>query len=291
MTGMGIVIPPPRVVVPDVDLYGVDSDGFRKDGKNVQPALKLRMATYRVGVLYGLESGWATGITIPWHRNRVTGRIGGLPATGVGTGFGDVALIGKKQVWTNGTDSVVVATVGVELPTGKDDATFAQDNAVTNGYYTGGQHRMPLGWQAGSGSVDGYLAVAYGRSVKRISYTGLIATKLHTSADADVKIGNILIAAVNGTYGISRTLAFSLGLTLRTQADDSYPQAPPPGVDQGALVGTTIHGTTLFIDPSVRINIANRVTAGIGLRYPIVKPDDGMVPDVSISLIFYPEFF
>ena len=289
LTGMGIGMPLPGEIVPDIDIVSVESDTFRDDTRDVQPALDVEINTYRIGALRGFNDGWAAGISIPWNRKRVRGQIGGLPATGVGDGFGDITLIAKKTLWTK-DHSMIVATAGIELPTGKDDATFAQSNAVTNGYYRGDQHRMPLGWQTGSGTLDGYLAIAYGRSVKRLSYVALFAAKLQSSGDQGVSIGNIFIGAASATYGISRNVAFSLGLTLRAQEDDSYPEAPPPGVTQVALAGTTLNGATLYLDPSVRVRIARRFTAGVGLRYPIVKPDEGMVPDVAVSFIFYPEF-
>ena len=289
LTGMGIEMPPPGATVPDIDIIGFDAEEFRQDGINVQPALQYRRHTYRIGALRGIEGGWAALVSIPWNRTRIRGEIGGLPATGVGEGFGDITVLAKKTLWTEGR-STVVATAGLELPTGKDDATFAQNNAVTNGYYQGGQQRLPLGWQTGNGALDGYLAIAYGSGQRRLSYVALLATKLHGSGDQDVSIGNLFIGAASATYGITDSVAFSLGLTLRGQKDDSYPQAPPPGVNQPALAGTTTNGVTLYIDPSVRVRLFGRFVAGIGLRYPIVKPQDGMVPELSVSFIYYPEF-
>lgn len=287
LTGMGIELPAKGVIVPDGDVSSTESDGFRKNGVNVQPALRVEKNTYRLGALRGFGGGWAAGITIPWCRNPVRGNIGGLPAYGVGEGFGDMGVVGKKLLWENCSGMKVVGSVGLELPTGKDDATFGQNDAATRGYYTGPTPRMPLGWQAGSGSLDAYLAIAAGRRQGRISYMGLVAAKLHTEADQDVKIGNIFAASLSGTYGVSKNIAAALELDLRTQANDSYPNSPLP-VEGPLLAGTTTHGTMLFITPSVRVRIANRFTIGVGVKYPIVKPDNGMVPRVDFSFILSP---
>jgi hypothetical protein len=202
--------------------------------------------------------------------------------------LGDIAMLGKKLLWNRGQNEKLVATFGFELPTGKDDAVFDQSNSVTNAYYTGDSHRMPLSWQPGSGTWDGYLALAYSKTHERLSYEGLVAAKVNSTGDQDVKIGNTLIVAMSGTYGVVRQAAFSLSAVLRTQGNDRYPNAPAPGVGQPALAGTVVHGTILYLDPSIRINIAKLVTVGFGWRYPVIKPDDGLVPDLQGFIIFYP---
>ena len=289
LTGLGIEVPANGVTIPAGDISSMTSDGFRKDGINVQPALRVNLNTLRIGALRGMGDGWAVGITIPWRRNKEQGNIGGLPAYGVGEGLGDIAVVGKKVLWEDECDcNKVVVSAGLEFPTGKDDATFGQNNASTRGYYKGPIPRMPLGWQAGSGSLDAYLALAAGRRCGRMTYVGLLAAKLHTPADQDVKIGNILSASAAGTYGVTRNVAAALSVDLRTQADDSYPNAPPPGVGGPLLEGTTIHGTTLFLTPSVRVRFGNRLTFGVAVRFPVVKPDSGMVPRLDFGFIFAP---
>jgi hypothetical protein len=57
---------------------------------------------------------------------------------------------------------------------------------------------------------------------------------------------------------------------------------------QPLLAGTTQHGTTLFLDPSFRFIAFRNVAVGLGLRIPVIKPDDGMVPDTRLDVIFYP---
>lgn len=288
VTGMGIEMPPPGTLIPLVDVSGIDSDGFRQNGQVVQPDLSVQYSWIRVGALYGVASKWAVGLTMPWYRNKVLGEIGGEPASGIIEGFGDLALVGKHTLWSGSGGRRLVAAAGIELPTGKDDGDFAQDNAVTNAYYTGNSRRIPLAWQPGSGSVDGYLSLAYGRRYGRFSYVGLVATKLHTPAYQDVRLGNILIAGASGTYGFGRQLAGSLGFFVRSQGNDSYPEAPPPGVGQPALAGTTVHGTVLFLEAGVRYAVANRVVIGVGVRAPLTTPDDGFVPKTQVSIIFYP---
>ena len=123
---------------------------------------------------------------------------------------------------------------------------------------------------------------------EQVSDESIVLEKLYSSDDEDTKIGNIFIASVNGTYGISRTVAGSLGLTLRSQSNDSYPEAPFPGVDAPPLTGTTTHGTTLYIDPSIRFTVAKQATVGIGYRFPALLPNNGMVPRVQVFFIVYP---
>lgn len=289
LTGLGPGVPPKGTTIPNIDITSVDSDEFRKDGVNVQPALDVESTVYRVGALHGFGDGWAAGISIPWVRTKARGLIGGFPVSGTADGLGDIALIGKKRVWSRG-NSRWVAAFGLEVPTGKDDVTFAQSNAATNAYYRDFPQRMPLSWQAGSGSVDGFLGISYGGFYRRTSYAFLFTTKLHSSGDEDVKIGDIFIAAGSATYGLNKRLAAALGITARFQSDDDYPNAPPPGVDAPPVEGTTLHGTTVYLDPSIRYDIKGVVTIGVGYKIPIVKPDDGLVPQAQFSLIFYPGF-
>lgn len=288
LAGMAAEIPSPGKTIPDIDISSLNSDRFRENGVDVQPQLSVDTTSIRLGALHGFNGGWAGGISIPWIRTKVSGEIGGQPASGVADGLGDILLLGKKALKKIDNRSRFVVAAGLELPTGKDDAIFGQNNAVTNAYYSNFPQRMPLSWQPGSGSVDGYLALSYGRKNGRISYVGIAAAKLHTSGDEDVEIGDIYIAGASSTYGISKRVAVALSLILRTQSDDSYPQASPPGVNQPALAGTTSHGTTLYLDPSVRYSIAGRVTVGLSVRIPVIKPDDGLVPQTRLSLIFFP---
>lgn len=288
LAGMAAEIPKPGETLPGVDIINVESDGFNDNGVNVQPFLSVQETNVRIGALHGFNNKWAAGLSLPWSRNKVIGSIGGQPASGIAEGIGDILLLVKKGLIKSDSESSLVAAAGIELPTGKDDSVFAQDNDVTNGYYSNSSQRMPISWQPGSGSVDGYLALSYRRNNGRVSYMGIIATKLHTPAFEDAKIGDIFVTGISGTYGITKRIAAALSLVLRAQANDSYPQAPPPGVNQTALAGTTTHGTILYLDPSVRYNIAGRVTIGLDAKIPVVKPDNGFVPQTRLSVIFFP---
>ena len=104
------------------------------------------------------------------------------------------------------------------------------------------------------------------------------------------KLGNVLVAAVSATCGMWARGAASLELAVRTQKDDDYPNAPAPGVSQPALAGTTTHGTSIFLNPSVRFNLTSRITVGVGMRLAVVKPDDGMAPRSRVFLLVYPNF-
>jgi hypothetical protein len=183
-----------------------------------------------------------------------------------------------------------VAAAGIELPTGMDHAAFAQSNAVTNAYYRNYARRMPLSWQTGSGSVDGLFGLSYGHSCNRLSYEALVVTKINGSGDEDVHIGNTLLVAGTASYGLAKSAAISLGLTVRSQANDDYPNAPAPGVGQPALAGTTTHGTALYLDPSIRVLVANRAIVGLGIRFPLIDPESGLVPKGLLSIIFSPGF-
>jgi hypothetical protein len=77
----------------------------------------------------------------------------------------------------------------------------------------------------------------------------------------------------------------------RNQTDDDYPNAPPPGVNQPPLIGTTTHGTTVYVSPAVRFTYKGYVTFGVEARIPVVKPEDGMVPRTDFGFIIYPNVF
>lgn len=288
LTLMGTEIPPPGRIVPGFESSTVASDGFRVDGDDVQPDLRVKLRLYRLSALAGLGRNWAGGVSIPWQTTEVSGAIGGLPATADTTGLGNISFFAKRRVWQGTRNDNVTITGGIELPTGRDDVRFDQSNAATNGYYTGYPGRLPLSWQPSTGSTNGLIAAAYGRAEGRLSYMAVLSAKLHSRGDEDVKIGDIFIAAANGTYGITRNAAVSLALVLRSQSDDDYPQAPAPGVDAGLLAGTTNHGTALYLTPSVRLVIGKRIVVGAGVKYPIIRPDNGMVPETRGFLIIYP---
>ncbi|MHB9035252.1 MAG: hypothetical protein ACYC64_01200 [Armatimonadota bacterium] len=288
LAGMGTEIPTPGETLPAVDSTAFESHQANQGGVNVQPFLNTRFTTTRLGALRGFNGDWGALLTIPVQRSKIRGQIGGQDATSTATALGDIAIFGKKMLWNRGDSEKLVATFGLELPTGKDDAVFDQGNSVTNAYYTGNTQRIPLSWQPGSGTWDGYLALAYSKTHERLSYEGLVAAKLNSAGFQDVKIGDTFIAAATGTYGIVRQAAISLSAVLRTQSNDSYPNAPSPGIDQPALAGTTVHGTILYLNPSIRVNVAKMVTVGFGLRYPVIQPDNGLVPVVQGFIIFYP---
>ena len=135
--------------------------------------------------------------------------------------------------------------------------------------------------------MGGYIAGSYQRGGGRLSYTGILAAKLHASEGEDATIGNVFVAAASGTYGVARPVAVSLSMILRSQANDSYPQAPPPGVDGLLLQGTTNHGTSLALVPSVRVLIRG-IVIGAGVRIPAIDPDNGFVNGTRGFLIIYP---
>lgn len=293
LTGLGGTMPRPGEIIPDVDLSGVSSDHFNEGGNNVQPGLDVELQWIRVGAMRGFNGGWAAGISVPYYRNLVLGTIGGQPATSIAQGFGNIALGGKKILWQDkcGYSRWALAG-GIELPTGKDDAIFNQSNFVTNGYFRDSAQRIPLGWQPSTGTYNGLLALSYTRSRGRYSYEGLLAAKIFGTDGEDVSVGNIFIGALEGTYGISRDMAGSLGLVVRDQSDDDYPDAPLiPGINSAALAGTTTHSTILYVDAGIRYVVMNRLTIGVGIRTPINNPSTGMVPTTQFSIIFYPNTF
>ena len=242
------------------------------------------------GVMRGMRRGSAFGILVPASWIVVRSGIGGLPATGDTYGLGGAILFAKKTLRTGANGGVVVGSFGLELPTGKDDATFDQSNAVTNAYYSGCPRRMPLAWQPSNGATNLHLVLSCGRAIRRVSYQGILAYKLNGAGDEDVRLGSVIVGALSATYGLSPGVAGSLEVVLRSQGNDSYPNAPAPGVSQPALAGTTTHGTSLSINPSIRCSLGKRLTIGLGARLSVIKPDDGMVPRSRLFLILYPNF-
>jgi len=267
-----------------------ESDGFAQNGADVQPSLKLSRIGLAAGVMRGMGRGSAVGVLVPASWVRVRSGIGGLPATGDTYGLGGAILFAKKTLRSGRNGSLVVGSLGLELPTGEDDATFDQSNAVTNAYYANSPRRMPLTWQPSNGATNFHLVLSFGRALRRVSYQGILAYKLNGAGDEDVRLGNVIVGALSATYGLSPGIAGSLEVVLRSQGDDSYPNAPPPGVNQPALAGTTTHGTSLSINPSIRCSLGTRLTIGLGARLSVIKPNDGMVPRTRVFLILYPNF-
>lgn len=288
LTGLGVIMPKPGEIQPDIDFSGQRADHWNVNGHNVQPALDYQQSWIRVGALRGFQGGWAVGVSIPWFRNQVKGDIGGFPAHGVGEGIGNVSLYGKKILWQDcKSGRQLIGAVGFDLPVGVNDQSFGPDNIVTNGYFADRRMRMPLGWQPSTGTFNGLFALSYGRTWQRVAWQALMAGKIYGTDDEDVKLGNVFIGEVNGTYGISRDLAGSLGFTVRSQGDDSYPNSPLP-VNGPLLEGTTNHSTIVYLDLGVRYTVMHKVTVGVGIRTPIMNPDSGMDPSGTVSIIVYP---
>ena len=293
LTGLGGAMPKPGEIVPDVDIAGVSADHWNKGGDNVQPGLDVELQWIRVGAMRGWNGGWAAGISVPYYRNLVLGTIGGQQATSIAQGFGNIAVGGKKILWRDKCRQGQIAFAGaLELPSGKDNSVFNQANLVTNGYYTGNSQRIPLGWQPSTGTYNGLMALSYTQYRGRLSYEALLAAKVFGTDGQDVKVGNILIGALESTYGVSRDMAFSLGFAVRGQADDQYPNAPTfPGIDSPSLQGTTQHSTIVYLDAAVRYVFMKRLTIGIGIRTPINTPSAGMDPTTQLTFIAYPNRF
>jgi hypothetical protein len=267
-----------------------ESDGFHSGGVDAQPLLKLNGLSVKAGLIHGFGAGWAAGFMVPYAWTGLSYGIGGFPATGRADGPGGLLLFAKKSIGQTADRGCIVGTAGIELPTGRDDYTFDQSNYVTNAYYRGYPRRMPLSWQPCNGAVNLHFVLGYLHRSNRVSYEGLLAYKIHGKGDEDVKLGNVLLASANATYGLSKKTAFAVGLVLRSQGDDSYPNAPAPGVMQAALAGTTTHGWGLYLDPTIRMDITRHITVGVGLSKTLVEPEDGLVPRSRLFLILYPNF-
>jgi hypothetical protein len=286
LASMGINMPPAGRAAPDFDSSQFRSIAFNQNGNNVQSALSVTLTTVRVGFLYGVRPDLAAGISLPWKRTAIRGMTGGQDSTATIQSVGQILLGAKKLLYQGSSKDRVVLSGGIELPAGRSADPFDQTNSVTTAYF--GYNRIPLGWEPSTNTVNGYLGVAYGREAGRFAYEGILAAKFYGTGTQDVSVGNIFIASATATYGISRKLAFSLGLTMRDQGNDSYPQAPSPGVQQPATAGTTTHSAGLYLDPSIRFTIFGKATIGAGFLFPIIQPEEGMVPEGTLSLILYP---
>jgi hypothetical protein len=280
----------PQVFTVSAEGVYVEADGFNKNGVDVQRRLIVDDLLFRLSAAWPFGDGGAIRAVIPYSRNRVRGFINGLNASGESTGFGDLGLIVNKRLFLKEDDSRLVASLGVDLPTGKDDEHFDFLNASTRGYYSTDPGRIPIGWQAGTKTTNFYGALAYGFGTGRTAYTAMVAAKIFTKGFEDSKVGNVFIAALGGTYGLSKTTALTAGLTLRSQKNDEYPNAPAPGVEGGILQGTSLNGTSLIFDPSFRWDVHKNLTIGVKYRVPIVDPDDGDRPFTRFLLLLYPKF-
>lgn len=287
LTGLGVIVPAPGKIEPDVDISGLSANHWFQSGRNAQPSLRLTLSWIRIGALRGFRNGWAAGISVPYYRNRVFGSMRGFPAEGIAEGWGNIALGAKKVIWEDDRRfQMVIAAGGVELATGKDNAVFGPTNVATTGYF-GSSQRIPIGWQPSTGTYNGLVALAYVRSKGRLSWEVLVAGKINGKGYQDAHVGNLLISAVSGTYGVSRDLAATLGLTLRAQQDDDYPSSPIP-VNRFPLTATTTHSTLVYLDLAIRRVVMDKVVVGIALRMPVNQPSEGMQPTTQFTYIIYP---
>ena len=287
LTGLGVIMPAPGKIEPDVDVSGLSANHWFESGRNAQPSLRLTLSWIRVGALRGFSNGWAAGVSVPYYRNQVFGSIGGFPAPAIAEGWGNIALGVKKVIWEDDCRTQRMTAAGaVELPTGKDDAVFGTTNAATTGYF-GSSQRIPIGWQPSTGTWNGLVALAYARCKGRLSWEFLLAGKINGKGYQDAHVGNLLISAMTGTYGVSRNLAATVGLTLRAQQDDQYPNSPIP-VNRFPLTATATHSTLLYLDVGIRCVVMDKAVVGVAVRTPVNQPSEGMQPTTQFSYIFYP---
>lgn len=263
----------------------VRSKEFRMQGQVVQPNLDVRLWTIR-GSVSKMIGNTYLGLNVPVGLVEVGGGIGNLPASSSDWALGDIALIAKRQLFSDQDKGKIVAGVGIEFPTGKDNLNFDQSNAATTAYYKQASPRLPIAWQPGSGSTDFFTSIAYNKSTSDRAYEAFFICKFHGKSDEDVRLGDIYMLSVNTMQNLSEKWSAGLGLALLKQENDSYPNAPTPGIGQALLAGTTEHGTTLFVSPSIKYRATGNQTYGFSLSLPIVKPDNGMVPSIQWNMIF-----
>jgi len=130
---LGTEAPPSDGIMWNIGSAYISDAEFRSDGIEVQKNLGVRLWTLR-GSIAKMYGNTYLGLNVPLGINQISGRIGTLPASRSSYGLGDVALIAKRNIWNGEDGSVVMAGVGIELPTGKDNTSFDQLNANTVAY-------------------------------------------------------------------------------------------------------------------------------------------------------------
>lgn len=316
---------------------GVNSDRFTNDGDFGRDRfyslffdnVKVQNQGVDVDLSYGLTSSNTMRLVLPLRSTIISGtghafRIQPMVMSMNGTafGFGDLQLMVKHKWFDQGYKPFNFATVlGVQLPTGKNDARFNDaQTLIMNGM------AMPVSSSTGGPKVDlfsddtkinngaqpgtGAWGVLFGVMVTRQLTWNRFRGALHAGAlykamkdtDEGVRPGNELLFSVSYVRPPLRSEHFTFDLTFfgRNKQSERYPgliMHPEPDANGTPIMNPDgslkmfitprppfEHGTVMFLSPSVVIIPKPGLRLTVSPLVRVYQPNQG--PSPAFRLVF-----
>lgn len=291
--------------------------------------VKVENQHVNLDLFYGLTSDDTIRVNVPFRSTNISGdgkafRIQPMvmTMTGHGFGIGDVQVMAKHKWFDQAQKPFNLATViGVQFPTGKNDARFNDAQTITMGGVampvsasSGGPRvdlfsddlRIPNSAQPGTGSWGVIVGLMGTRQLTWNRFAGALHAGVVYKAMADnaqnVRPGNELTFAVSFVRPPVRNEHFTFDLTLFGRNKQSerfpglimHPEADSNGMpilnpDGTLKIFTTPrppfeHGTALFLSPSIVILPKSTLRLSISPMYRLREPRRGPTP--AVRLVF-----
>ena len=218
---------------------------------------------------YSFRTDTTLTAILPVVSKRLTASLAGVRRVRETDGIGDLIVQGKYRFFRKdspfGRDQAALI-LAVKLPSGEDDESDRFG-------------RLPPPVQPGTGSVDGIIGLAVGRTRRTVSLEGGVVFKANSQAN-NFRFGNVL----------SYDFAFQY---------QTYPDWPTPGFSQlnftiemnGVTSGrnelrgrklTNSGGTVIFISPGLQYIVSANLLIEGGVQIPVIKRLYGsqLEPDV-----------
>ena len=176
------------------------------------------------------------------------------------SGIGDLRLIGRYQGFLE--DHSFGVQVGVKLPTGRTEDTFA----------SGPQAGQPVdrGLQPGTGSTDLLLGVyTFGDATMQWGYFAQAAVQMAVSRQAAFRPGNGLNVNAGFRYTGWDKATPALQLNVRAEKPETGPEADT--LNSGA--------TLAYLSPGVTVHVSNQFHLYAFVQVPVYQRVNGLQPE------------
>lgn len=243
---------------------------------------------WEAGVRYGITDKFSVGVVAKYFSRKVQLKsplFWGMGSDTVNlrvSGFGDTVIMLKYHVWGMRKKHLSVYNL-LSLPTGDDDATDS------DGFI---KRKIPLG----SGSFDNTPGIAFTADFDPFITNFNVSYRITNGEN----VGDEFNMGLALSYPYKHTMFASLELGYRWRDDvrikqyiQSYIYRP---VSRGGMVSgqawmTEKGGSTFFIEPGVQLMVGRGVKFEVGVKVPVVKPDNSWIEDFVLLAGISKAFF
>jgi hypothetical protein len=243
---------------------------FASRGNHVHSADSILHYIYSVS--YGLTDDLTFSLRIPYIQpNNIREAHSEEPdeihARGDAKGFGDITFAGQYR-FINKKDSGIASALlfGIKTPSGN-----------TNDRDKNGE-RFEAEFQAGSGSWDPFLGMAFTKRFDSFSVDSNLLYTFATKGTQDTDLGDVLNYNAALSY---RALKRSFLLDLIIEVNGEWKQKEMIKSENDDDSG----GNTVFLSPGVRLSI-NKFMAYISAGFPVIQNLNGNQNDIVSRILF-----